>query len=78
MPYNEKHTETQRRVLMLKDKNILLCVTGGIAAYKIPNLASMLVKQGCNVNVLMTKNAESTRHLLTIKTTAESTALLPI
>lgn len=44
---------------MLKDKNILLCVTGGIAAYKIPNLASMLVKQGCNVNVLMTKNAES-------------------
>lgn len=44
---------------MLKDKNILLCVAGGIAAYKIPNLASMLVKQGCNVNVLMTKNAES-------------------
>lgn len=44
---------------MLKDKNILLCVCGGIAAYKMPNLASMLVKQGCNVNVLMTKNAEN-------------------
>lgn len=44
---------------MLKNKNILLCVTGGIAAYKIPNLASMLVKQGCNVNVLMTKSAEN-------------------
>lgn len=44
---------------MLKDKNILLCVTGGIAAYKMPNLASMLVKQGCNVNVLMTKSAEN-------------------
>lgn len=44
---------------MLKDKNILLCVSGGIAAYKIPNLASMLVKQGCNVNVIMTKSAEN-------------------
>lgn len=44
---------------MLKDKNILLCVTGGIAAYKMPNLASMLVKKGCNVNVLMTKSAEN-------------------
>jgi len=44
---------------MLKNKNILLCVTGGIAAYKIPNLASMLVKQGCNVNVIMTKTAEN-------------------
>lgn len=44
---------------MLKDKNILLCITGGIAAYKMPNLASMLVKQGCNVNVIMTKSAEN-------------------
>ncbi|MEE0264519.1 MAG: bifunctional phosphopantothenoylcysteine decarboxylase/phosphopantothenate--cysteine ligase CoaBC [Acutalibacteraceae bacterium] len=44
---------------MLKNKNILLCVSGGIAAYKIPNLASMLVKQGCNVNVIMTKSAEN-------------------
>lgn len=44
---------------MLKNKNILLCVTGGIAAYKMPNLASMLVKEGCDVNVIMTKNAEN-------------------
>ncbi len=44
---------------MLKDKNILLCISGGIAAYKMPNLASMLVKQGCNVNVIMTKSAEN-------------------
>lgn len=44
---------------MLKNKNILLCITGGIAAYKMPNLASMLVKQGCNVNVIMTKSAEN-------------------
>lgn len=42
---------------MLKDKNILLGVTGGIAAYKIANLASMLKKQGSNVKVIMTENA---------------------
>lgn len=32
-------------VLMLKGKTVVLGVTGGIAAYKIANLASMLVKQ---------------------------------
>lgn len=43
---------------MFKDKNILLGVTGSIAAYKTANLASMLVKQHANVNVIMTKNAQ--------------------
>lgn len=42
---------------MLKNKTVILGISGGIAAYKIPNLASMLVKQGCNVNVIMTENA---------------------
>ena len=42
---------------MLKGKNILLGVTGSIAAYKIANLASMLVKLGADVHVIMTKNA---------------------
>ncbi len=42
---------------MLKGKTIILAVTGSIAAYKIPNLARMLKKQNCNVQVLMTKNA---------------------
>ena len=42
---------------MLENKNILLGVTGGIAAYKIANLASMLKKQKANVRVIMTKNA---------------------
>ena len=41
----------------LKGKNILLGVSGGIAAYKIASLASALKKQGANVTVLMTKNA---------------------
>lgn len=42
---------------MLKDKTILLGVTGSIAAYKIASLASALKKQGADVHVLMTKNA---------------------
>lgn len=42
---------------MLSNKTVLLCVSGGIAAYKIPNLASMLKKQHCNVHTIMTENA---------------------
>lgn len=42
---------------MLKGKTIVLGVTGSIAAYKIANLASMLVKRQAEVHVIMTKNA---------------------
>lgn len=42
---------------MLNGKHIVLGVTGSIAAYKIANLASMLVKQHASVHVIMTKNA---------------------
>lgn len=42
---------------MLKGKTALLAVTGSIAAYKIASLASMLVKKGVKVHVLMTQNA---------------------
>ena len=42
---------------MLKGKTVLLGVTGGIACYKSAGLASALVKQGANVQVLMTRNA---------------------
>ena len=42
---------------MLKGKNILLGVTGGIAAYKMADVASMLVKLGADVHVVMTENA---------------------
>lgn len=41
----------------LEGKNVLLGVTGSIAAYKIAGLASMLVKKNANIQVLMTKNA---------------------
>ena len=42
---------------MLKDKNILLAVCGGIAAYKAVEAASRLRKAGANVHVLMTQEA---------------------
>ena len=42
---------------MLKGKTVVLGVSGGIAAYKIANLASMLIKLHCNVHVIMTQNA---------------------
>lgn len=42
---------------MLQGKTVLLGVTGGIAAYKMPNVARMLKKLHCNVHVLMTQNA---------------------
>ncbi|MBO4908535.1 MAG: bifunctional phosphopantothenoylcysteine decarboxylase/phosphopantothenate--cysteine ligase CoaBC [Lachnospiraceae bacterium] len=42
---------------MLKGKNIVLGVTGGIACYKACELASLLVKQHADVQVIMTENA---------------------
>ncbi|AFS70886.1 bifunctional phosphopantothenoylcysteine decarboxylase/phosphopantothenate--cysteine ligase CoaBC [Exiguobacterium antarcticum] len=43
---------------MLTNRNILLCVGGGIASYKAAALASKLVQAGANVQVAMTKNAQ--------------------
>ena len=42
----------------MKDARILLCVTGGIAAYKAAALTSTLVQQGAVVDVIMTAQAE--------------------
>ena len=42
---------------MLKNKCVVLGVTGSIAAYKIANLASALKKLHCDVQVIMTQNA---------------------
>lgn len=43
---------------MLKNKNIVLGITGGIAAYKSASLIGELKKEGANVFVVMTKNAK--------------------
>jgi len=43
---------------VIKKKNIILGVSGGIAAYKSVELLRLLVKQGANVRVMMTENAQ--------------------
>jgi len=43
---------------MLKGKNVLLGVSGGIAAYKACALTSKLVQAGANVTVVMTKSSQ--------------------
>lgn len=53
---------------MLKNKTVLLGVTGSIAAYKAANLASMLVKQHADVHVIMTENATKFIHPITFET----------
>lgn len=42
---------------MLKGKNIIVGITGGIAAYKTASLVRLLVKAGASVQVIMTPNA---------------------
>ena len=55
---------------MIKDlngKNILLGVTGGISAYKSCELSRLLIKDGADVNVVMTSNAEKFVSALTFQ-----------
>lgn len=42
---------------MLQNKNILLGITGGIAAYKCAHLVRLLIKEGATVKVVMTESA---------------------
>lgn len=53
---------------MLKDKHIVLGVTGSIAAYKIACLASMLKKLHADITVIMTRNATNFIHPITFET----------
>lgn len=53
---------------MLKGKTVILGITGSIAAYKMANLASMLVKQQADVYVLMTEHATNFIHPVTFET----------
>lgn len=53
---------------MLNGKTVVLGVTGSIAAYKIANLTSMLIKIGCDVHVIMTKNATNFINPITFET----------
>lgn len=53
---------------MLKGKTVVLGVTGSIAAYKIANLTSMLMKLEADVHVLMTENATNFINPITFET----------
>lgn len=61
---------------MLKNKTVILGVTGSIAAYKIANLSSMLVKLNCDVHVIMTKNALNFINPITFETITKNKCLV--
>ena len=43
---------------VLSGKNVLLGISGGIAAYKSPNIVRAFIKEGANVKVVMTESAK--------------------
>ena len=60
---------------VLKDKNILLGVTGGIAAYKSITLLRLLKKSGADVQVIFTKSAHDFVTTLTFSSLSERPVL---
>lgn len=61
---------------MLQGKTVVLGVTGSIAAYKIANLASMLVKLHADVHVIMTQNATNFINPITFETLTSNKCLV--
>ncbi len=57
---------------VLAQKNILVGVTGGIAAYKTPLLIRQLVKLNCNVKVVMTPSSKEFVTPLTLSTVSKN------
>ncbi len=57
---------------MLKGKNILIGITGGIAAYKICELIRLFKKQGASVKVIVTSNALNFVTKLTLQTLSQN------
>ena len=58
--------------MKLQDKKILLCISGGIAAYKINFLIRDFIKKGAEVQVLMTPSAEHFVSKLTLSTLSKN------
>ena len=56
---------------MIKGKNILIGITGGIAAYKICELIRLFKKNGANVKTVVTKNALEFVTVLTLQTLSQ-------
>ena len=61
---------------MLKGKKVVLGVSGSIAAYKMANVASMLVKQHCDVHVVLTKNGAEFIAPVTFETLTKNPCLM--
>jgi phosphopantothenoylcysteine decarboxylase/phosphopantothenate--cysteine ligase len=61
---------------MLANKNIILGVTGGIAAYKAANLTRLFVKKGANVKIIMTPLAKEFITPLTLATLSKNPILV--
>ncbi len=61
---------------MLKGKTVVIAVTGSIAAYKMPNVARMLIKLGADVQVLMTRNATQFINPITFETLTSHKCLI--
>jgi phosphopantothenoylcysteine decarboxylase / phosphopantothenate---cysteine ligase len=60
---------------MLKNKKILLGISGSIAAYKIPFLTRLLVKEGAEVQIVMTQAAKEFITPLTLATLSKKPVL---
>ena len=52
----------------MKKHNVLIGITGGISAYKIPNLCRIFIKNNYNVKIIMTENATRFITPLTLET----------
>ena len=61
---------------MLKGKTVVLGITGSIAAYKMANIASALVKEGADVHVVMTENATHFINPITFETLTNNKCLV--
>lgn len=62
--------------LQLKDKNIIVGITGSIAAFKAATLTRLLIKQGAKVKVVMTPLAKEFITPVTMATLSQNTVLL--
>jgi len=62
--------------MILKNKTVLLGVTGCIAAYKSATLASLLVKAGADVHVIMTENATNFINPITFETLTSNKCII--
>lgn len=60
---------------VLRGKKVLIGITGGIAAYKIPLLVRLFVKAGAEVKIVMTDDAKSFVTPLTLSTLSKNPVL---